>query len=355
MQIPALDGAPTPAVYTESDDEVDDVRLSGDGCWTIRRLPFQHVSDQTQRAPRAGAAANEIRRALSPDRGAGGLVQLLKASAKNFSNDKCGLRAAALCYYTVFAIPPLLILLIKLAGFIWSPDAVQQAMESQFSGLVGPDGARTVREMVSSGQQSGRGIVALVLGSTGLILGVTGAFLALQDALNAAWQVGPDPKQGGIRTFITKRLFSLGWVMGLGFLLVVSLAFTAVLSALGDVLGNSAVMQIVGLLLSVVLLSVMFAATFKFLPDAEVPWRSAWVGGIATAVLFEVGRFAIGFYLGRSHPGNAFGAASTLAVILVWIYYAGMILLFGAECTQQLAAARGYEIRPKKGAVKIER
>jgi membrane protein len=319
------------------------------------RLQLQDVSDQTQGASTASSAANEIQRALSPDRAVGGFVHLVKTSAKNFANDKCGLRAAALCYYTVFAIPPLLILLIKLAGFIWSPDAVQQAMESQFSGLVGPDGARTVREMVSSGQQSGRGVVAMVLGSAGLILGVTGAFLALQDALNAAWQVGPDPKQGGIKTFITKRIFSLGWVMGLGFLLVVSLAFTAVLSALGDALGNSAVMQIVGLSISVALLSVMFAATFKFLPDAVVPWRSALVGGVATAVLFEVGRFAIGFYLGRSHPGSAFGAASTLAVILVWIYYAGMILLFGAECTQQLAVSRGYEIQPKKGAIRIDR
>ncbi len=305
--------------------------------------------------PLIGSTANGIQRDLVPTRGALGLFQLLKRSAKAFSRDQCGLRAAALCYYSVFAVPPLLILLIKLAGFLWSPGAVQHAMESQFAGVLGPDGARTVREMVASGQQTGGGVIAVVLGTAGLILGVTGAFLALQDALNAAWQVGPDPTQGGVKRFITKRLFSLGWVMGLGFLLVVSLAFTAALSALGTTIGNSVVMQIAGMVLSVAILAMMFAAIFKVLPDAVVPWRAVWVGGFATAVLFDVGKFALGFYLGRSHPGNAFGAASTLAVILVWIYYAGMLLLFGAEFTQQFAESRGHESRPKKGAVRIER
>lgn len=285
----------------------------------------------------------------------GGFVQLVKASAKDFSQDQCGLRAAALCYYTIFALPPLLILLITVAGFIWSPDAIQRAMESQFGGLIGPGGARTVRDMVSSGQHGSRGIVGTVLGAAGLILGATGAFLALQEALNVVWEVGPDPKQGGVRQFITKRLLSLGMVMGLGFLLVVSLALTAVLSALGGMLGNGAVMQVLTLLLSTAILSVIFAAMFKFLPDAVIAWRSVWVGGAVTAVLFEIGKFVIGLYLGHSQPGNAFGAASALAVILVWIYYAGMLVLFGAEFTQHFAESKGHAIAPKKGAVRIER
>jgi Predicted membrane protein len=285
----------------------------------------------------------------------GGFVQLVRASAKDFSQDQCGLRAAALCYYTVFALPPLLILLITVAGFIWSPDAIQHAMESQFGGLIGPGGARTVRDMVSSGQHGSRGIVGTVLGAAGLILGATGAFLALQKALNVVWEVGPDPKQGGVRQFITKRLLSLGMVMGLGFLLVVSLTLTAVLSALGGMVGNGTVMQVLTLLLSTAILSVVFAAMFKFLPDAIVAWRSVWVGGIVTAVLFEIGKFVIGLYLGHSQPGNAFGAASALAVILVWIYYAGMLVLFGAEFTQHFAASRGHAIEPKEGAVRIER
>lgn len=285
----------------------------------------------------------------------GGLVQLVRASARDFSKDQCGLRAAALCYYTVFALPPLLILLITVAGFVWSPDAIQHAIESQFGGLIGPGGARTVRDMVASGQHGSRGIAGTVLGAAGLILGATGVFLALQNALNAAWKVAPDPKSGGVKQFITKRLLSLGMVMGLGFVLVVSLALTAALSALGGMIGNGAVMQVVSLLLSTAILAVIFAAIFKFLPDAIVAWRSVWVGGIATAVLFEIGKFAIGLYLGHSHPGDAFGGASALAVILVWIYYAGMLVLFGAEFTHNFAESRGHAIEPKAGAIQIVR
>lgn len=285
----------------------------------------------------------------------GGFVQLVKASAKDFSEDQCGLRAAALCYYTIFALPPLLILLTTVAGFIWSPAAIQHAMESQFGSLMGPGGARTVSDMVRSGQHGSRGIVGTVLGTAGLIVGATGVFLALQEALNVVWEIGPDPKQGGVRQFITKRLLSLGMVMGLGFLLVVSLALTAMLSALGGTLGNGTVMQVLTLLLSTAILSVVFAAMFKFLPDATIAWRSVLVGGFVTAVFFEIGKFVLGLYLGHSQPGNAFGAASALAVILVWIYYAGMLVLFGAEFTQQFAASRGHAIAPEKGAVRIER
>lgn len=285
----------------------------------------------------------------------GGFVQLVKASARDFSRDQCGLRAAALCYYTIFALPPLLILLITVAGFTWNPDAIQHALESQFGGLIGPGGARTVSDMVSSGHHGSRGIVGTVFGAAGLIVGVTGAFLALQEALNVVWEIGPDPRHGGVRQFITKRLLSLGMVMGLGFLLIVSLALTAALSALGGMLGNGTVMQVLTLLLSIAILSLVFAALFKFLPDAIIAWRSVWVGGIVTAVLFEIGKFVLALYLGHSQPGNAFGAASALAVILVWIYYAGMLVLFGAEFTHQFAASRGHAIAPKKGAVRIER
>jgi len=285
----------------------------------------------------------------------GGIVQLVKATASDFSHDQCGLRAAALGYYTVFALPPLLILLITVAGFVWSPDAIQRAVETQFGDLTGPDGARAVRDMVSSAHHGHRGIVGTVLGSAGLIFGATGAFLALQEALNVVWEVGPDPARGGVRQFITKRLLSLGMVMGLGFLLAVSLALTALLSALGGMLGNGMLMQALALLLSTAILTLVFAAMFKFLPDATVAWRSVWVGGIVTAVLFELGKFALGLYLGHSQPGNAFGAASALAVILIWIYYAGMLVLFGAEFTQHFAAQRGHTIVPKDGAMRIER
>lgn len=285
-----------------------------------------------------------------------GLFHISKAAIEDFSSDQCGLRAAALCYYTVFALPPLLILLIKLAGLVWNPLSVQQAIESQFSGLIGPAGASAASQMVSSGQNASHGGFAAALSIGGLLFGATGALLSLQSALNAVWEVGPDPKQGGIKRFVAKRLLSLGMLMVLAFLLVVSLAVTAAVSALGSAIGGvGIVVQAGNVVASLVILAVVFAAMFKFLPDAKIGWRSVWVGGAVTAVLFEIGKFVIGLYIGHSNPGNAFGAAKTLAVLLVWIYYAGILVLLGAEFTQHFAQARGHGIRPKQGAVWIER
>lgn len=284
-----------------------------------------------------------------------GIVNVIIGAAKDFSKDQCTQRAAALSYATIFALPPLLIVLIALAGAVWSPAEVQRAIEGQFAGLIGGDGARTVRDMVSSGPHAGRGVLTTVLGIGGLILGATGEFLSLQGALNAVWRVQPDPAKGGVRRFVVKRLLSLAMTMGLAFLLVVSLAVTAAIGALMRAVGGFGwLIEGANSVVALVVLSVLFTGIFKFLPDAEIQWRSVWAGGIATAVLFEVGKFAIGLYLGQSNPGNPFGAARALAVILVWIYYAGILVLFGAEFTEHYATARGHPVRPKEGAVRID-
>jgi membrane protein len=287
----------------------------------------------------------------------GGIVRILEGAFRDFGEDECGIRAAALAYYTVFALPPLLILLVMIAGRIWSPAEVQRALEGQFAGMMGESGGRQIHQMMVHGQQSaGGGMVATISSIVGLILGATGAFLSLQDALNRVWEVKPDPRQGGIRTFLTKRLLSMGMVLGLGFLLAVSLALTAGISALGGYLGGSippAIMHAIDFAVSCAVLIALFAALFKVLPDAEIAWRDVWVGGAVTGVLFVLGKFAIGLYLGRSKPGDAFGAASALAVVLVWAYYAGMILLFGAEFTQEWATARGSGVVPSEGAVRV--
>src|SRR3954469_18314412 len=281
---------------------------------------------------------------------------ITKAARKDFSADECGLRAAALSYSTVFALPPLLIVLIKVAGVVWDPAQVQQSLESAFGGVIGSEAAGQVRQMISNGQQLQHGTLATVIGVALILLGATGAFLSLQSALNAAWEVKPDPKQGGVKRFFLKRVLSFGMLLAVAFLLVASLAVTAAISSLGSALGGSgAVMQAINLVVTTAVQSVLFAAIFKFLPDAVIRWRSVWTGAIATAVLFEVGKFLIGMYLGKSNPANAFGAAKALGVIFVWIYYAGMILLFGAEFTQQYARHRGHGIQPKNGAVRFER
>jgi membrane protein len=253
-----------------------------------------------------------------------GLAALLKATASDFSRDKCTLRAAALSYSTVFALPPLLILLIKLAGLVWDPQSVQRAIETEFAGLIGVDAAATVGQMMRSGNTATHSTMTTILGFGGLVLGATGAFLSLQDALNAVWEIQPDPRHRGVKRLIASRLLSFGIVVSLAFLLIVSLAVTAAIAAVSHAIGGATVViEIVNMALSLGTLSLLFAA--------------------------------IGLYLGRSNPGNAFGAASALAVILVWIYYAGALVLAGAEFTQQYAIARGHAIQPKPGSVRVDR
>jgi membrane protein len=282
------------------------------------------------------------------------MLSTLKAAFKDFNEDECPMLAAALSYYTVFALPPLLILLIMVAGAVWDPAEVQRALETQFAGLVGSESGRAIHDMIQQGDRAGkRGVMATILGTAALLFGATGAFIQLQSALNRAWEVKPDPKRGGIRNFLGKRLLSLGMVLGIAFLLVVSLAMSAVITAMGNTLTfiPEPALHVVNLLLSLCVFTLLFAAMFKVLPDAEIAWRDVWVGAAVTTVLLVLGKFLIGLYLGRSEPGDAFGAAGALAVILIWVYYAGMILLFGAEFTQSWAKARGAEIRPEKGAM----
>jgi membrane protein len=245
-----------------------------------------------------------------------------------------------------------------IAGKVWGPQQVQSSLETQFSGMMGADAASQVGTMIEKGQSGmGHGLLATILGIVGLLLGATGAFLSLQDALNKAWSVKPDPKQGGIKNFITKRLLSIGMVLGLGFLVAASLALSAAVSSFAGLFGGLKVVAFaVDLVVSLIVLTVLFAALFRFLPDADVAWKDVWIGGIFTAILFVIGKFVIGLYLGRSTPGSSFGAAASLGVLLVWIYYAGMIVLFGAEFTQEWATQRGHGIEPAKGAVRtVER
>lgn len=286
------------------------------------------------------------------------MLSILKRAFRDFNDDECPVRAAALAYYTVFALPPLLVLLLMLAGALWDPQDVQRAMESQFASLVGSDGASAIHGMIESADKPGSGgVLATVLSIGMLVFGATGALMQLQGALNRAWEVRPDPEQGGIRAFVMKRLLSLGMILGIAFLLIVSLALSALIAAFGETLTfiPEPALLAVNFVLNLVVLTVLFAAMFKMLPDAKIAWRDVWVGAGVTAALFVAGKFALGLYLGRSAPGDAFGAASALAVILVWVYYAGMILLFGAEFTQAWTQHGGRRIEPEQGAIRVER
>ena len=284
-------------------------------------------------------------------------VGLAKATFKNFFGDDATWKAAALAYYTVFALPPLLVLLLEVASAIWDPIEVRRTLTGEFQSLMGQDVAGQIQSMITSAEQktSGGGF-RLLLGLAGVIFGATGAFISLQSALNQTWDVKPDPKRGGIKNFITKRFLSMGMVLGIAFLLLVSLALTSALSAAGRaLLGDTAEWLALALefIVSFAVVSLLFAAMFKYLPDVKVGWRDVWFGGVVTAGLFVLGKVLIGFYIGKSNPGSAFGAAGALAVLLVWIYYAAVIVLLGAEFTQAYIQRDGRVIEPQRGAIKV--
>lgn len=288
-------------------------------------------------------------------------LNILKRTWTEFNADECMGQAAALSYYTIFSIPPLLVLLMLVAGAVWDPQDVQGAIEGQISALMGQTGAQEVRNILANAERPGvGGPMATVLGIGALIFGATGAFVSLQGALNKAWEVKPDPSQGGVKNFVFKRLFSFGMVLALAFLLLVSLAVSAAVGAFGDMLGrllpegfSAVLLSAINFTVSIVVFTALFATMFKVLPDAVVQWRDTFVGALVTTLLFVIGKFAIGFYLGTSDPGSAFGAAGSLAVFLVWIYYSAIILLLGAEYTQAWAELRGRRIEPEPGAVRV--
>ena len=288
-------------------------------------------------------------------------LALLKESWQDFGKDDCQRLAAALSYYTVFSLPPLLVVLIAIAGLLWDANQVRGAIEGQFGALLGAEGASQVRTIIQSADRPdvNRPLAAIV-GVVALLFGATGAFMSLQGALDRAWSVQPDPAKGGIRNFVTKRILSLGMVVGVAFLLLVSLAVSTALAAAGDaIVGDrtgalATVLVVLNFVVSFAVITGLFAALFKVLPDAEVAWRDVWVGAAFTAFLFVVGKFLLGYYLGRNDPGSAFGAAGALALMLVWVYYAAMIVLFGAEFTEAWSRRFGRGIVPEPGAVKVK-
>lgn len=291
-----------------------------------------------------------------------GVVGVLKKSFSDFMKDDCMDSAAALSYYTIFSLPAVLVLLLLLISTVLDPQDVQGKLESQMQALMGPSAGGEVRTILQEAERPQGGLLPMILGIAGLLFGATGVMGQLQKTLNRAWNVEPDPNQGGIKSFITKRVFSLGMLMAFAFVLMVSLVLSAALTGVGDRLGNllpsglsGPMLEIFNFVLSFAVFVLLFAALFKVMPDAKIAWRSVWIGAVATALLFVVGKFLIGFYLGKSNPGQAYGAAGSMAVLLLWIYYSSLIVLFGAEFTETWAEERGEGIEPEPGAVRVER
>jgi membrane protein len=288
---------------------------------------------------------------------ASGFKDLVKETFAEWSRDKASRLAAALSYYTIFSVAPLLIIAIAVAGLVFGREAAARQLAAEAQGLLGPQAAEAIQGMLQSAGKTGAGIVATAVGVGTLLLGASGAFAQLQDALNTIWEV--KPKAGrGVRGMLRDRFLSFSLVLAIGFLLLVSLVLSAALAAVGKYLAgilpvSSALMQGLNFALSFAVTTFLFALIFKVLPDVRIRWRDVWIGAAVTALLFSVGRFLIGLYLGRSSVSSAYGAAGSLVVLLVWIYYSAQILLLGAEFTQVYASKFGNGMTPKPNAERV--
>nr|WP_239005419.1 YihY/virulence factor BrkB family protein [Gloeothece citriformis] len=281
----------------------------------------------------------------------------MKETFKEWQDDNASRLAASLAYYTIISLAPLLILVIAIAGAVFGEEAARGQIVYQIQGLVGIDGARVIETAIeNSNKPEIRNFASLI--SIGVLLfGASGVFAELQDALNTIWEVKVKPGQG-VGTFIRKRILSFSAILGIGFLLLVSLVISAILSAFNSyfshlIPGLEFIWQIVNFVVSFGVITLLFGFMFKFLPDAKIAWRDVWMGAIITALLFSIGKYALGAYLGGGSFGSTYGAAGSLVVILVWVYYSAQILFFGAEFTQVYAKRYGSKIVPDKHAMPI--
>ena len=270
---------------------------------------------------------------------------MLTAAGAGWWADNAMSLGAAIAFYTVFSLAPMLLAVIAVAGLVFGREAAQGAIVAQIGGLVGDNGAAAIQTMIASASNFGSGVVGTAIGVITFLFLVTGAIVELQNDLNIVWKVKPS-ERSGVMAFIRTRLLSLALIVGFGFLLLVSLAADAALSAIGDYLsaafsGAATLLHILNFLFSLAVTVLLFATIFKVLPDVDLGWRDVWIGAVITALLFTLGKFLIGFYIGRSNLTSSFGAAASIITILLWIYYSSLIVLFGAELTKAYADAHG--------------
>ncbi len=267
---------------------------------------------------------------------------LLKRTVVAWLDDFAPSMGAAIAYYTVFSLAPLLVIVIAIAGAIFGHEAVTGQITGQLSGLLGVEGASFVQGLVASASDTQRGMVAGAISVVVLLVGATTVFAELQSALDRIWHVPEKEKPQGVWAVLRARLLSFGLILGLAFMLMVSLVAAAVTAAMGTWLGglmpgSAALLYVINMLVSLVFTTIIFAMIFKFMPSTPIRWHEVWIGALVTAVLFEVGKFVIGLYIGKSGITESFQAAGSLVVLLAWVYYAAQIFLLGAEFTKVYA------------------
>jgi membrane protein len=278
------------------------------------------------------------------------VVDLFRQAFADFNEDEALTRGAALAYYTLLSLAPLLVVVIAVAGLAFGADQVREQILAQIGQLVGADAARTIATLMQKASKPSSGIIAAAVGVVTLLLGAGGVFGYLHGMLNKIWKV-PEKKTAGIWHAIQSRFLSLAMVLGTGFLLLVSLVVSAALSALGKTFGDDIgfVLNAVHQIVSWAVIGVMFALIFRFLPDTRIAWRDVWIGAGITSLLFVLGQFLIGLYLGHGAVASVYGGAGSLVIVLLWTYYSGLILFFGAEVTHVFATRWGSRKREVGG------
>ena len=274
----------------------------------------------------------------------GKYIQVFKETFKEFGEDKAPRLGAALAYYTIFSIGPLLLIAVAMAGIFFGQEAAQGKISAELGKVFGSEMAKSLETMVQAAAKPKSGTIATIVGVITLMFGASGVFGQLKDALNTIWNVEPK-KAAGIKGFVKERFLSMAMVLGIGFLLLITLVLDTVISAMGSYaskfVGGEAVAQLLTLALSFVVAVVLFSAIFRILPDLKIAWHDVWFGAVFTAILFVLGKWGLGLYLGKAAPGSAYGAAGSLVILLIWVYWSAQILFLGAEFTQVYARTFG--------------
>jgi len=288
-----------------------------------------------------------------------GILKLLKDTFRGFSDDNVFKLSGSLAYFTVFSIGPMLIVMIFFADLFYGREAVEGTVYGQIKGFVGADAAAQIQQIIKSATLSGKSTITAIVGFLTLMIGATTVFAEIQDSVNIIWNLKAKPKNGWLK-IILNRLISFSVVVGLGFILLVSLIVNGLIEGLMDRLQarfpdlTVIVVYIINLLITFIVITGLFTVIFKVLPDAKIKWRDVMVGAMTTAVLFMLGKFAITFYIGSTNVGTTYGAAGSFVVLLVWVYYSSLILYFGAEFTKAYAAHFGSRIYPSQYAVWVK-
>lgn len=268
-------------------------------------------------------------------------------------------QGAVISYYAIFSIPALLVIIISVAGFFFGKDAVSGHISSQMASAIGEDGAKQIEDVIGNASESKNTILAAIIGVITLIVGSTGVFVQLQKSLDLIWEVEVKTKKAWLKS-LKDRLFSFGLILSIGFLLLISLMISAGLSAFSDWIKNSmpdfmmVVFWLISFIINFAVITVLFALMFKILPDAKIRWKDVWLGSMLTAILFIIGKFALGLYFGKANPGSTYGVAGSIVLLMLWVNYSSMILFLGAEYTKQFALHFGREIEPTNDAVRVE-